>query len=252
MRSFNKFLTEHLRNEILYKLLIENGLNLPDDWMDRLNQGPAPMGGMERAKHNPNSPLYRQTARNDILRLWNNGQMSRATKAMVEHSRWIQNRNLHNHSDLAKRLFWQSQVNTADAAVTRHKENLEKVLLNPERRELLASAVHDHRKEADEKFAGTQVRYPYLLHDHPYHGLTRPEIMEKLNETGDGQLTDEFRGTSYDPKEGGSTQAGTIGYVMARVDREREHIMGNQPHRDEITEYPPMPDGTPDWRAPID
>jgi len=252
MRSFNKFLTEHLRNEILYKLLIENGLNLPDDWMDRLNQGPAPQGGMDRAKNNPNSPLYRQTARNVILRSWNNGRMDRWTEMAAEHARWIKNRNLHNHSDPEQATQWQDQIDRADSHVRAHKENLKELLSDPMRREILASAVDDHRKEADKNFAGTRVRYPYLLHNHPYYGLTRPEIMEKLNQTGDGKLTDEYRGTSYDPKKGGPTHAGTFGYVMARVDREREHIMGNQPHRDEITEYPPMPDGTPDWRAPID
>jgi len=252
VESSKQKLTEHLRTKIIHRLLIENDLNLPDDWEEQLYQGPAPKGGMDRARKNFKSPIYRQTVRNDILRLWNNGRMHRSTELMVEHGKWIRDRNLHNHPDENIRAGWRNQLRISDGAIIRHNENLEKVLSNPEHRELLASAIHDHRTEADEKFAGIPVRYPYLLHDHPYYGLTRPEIMEKLNQTGDGKLTDEYRGTSYDPKKGGPTHAGTFGYVMARVDQEREHIMGNQPHRDEITEYPPMPDGTPDWRAPID
>jgi len=45
VKSSKQKLTEHIRTKILHRLLIENDLNLPDDWEEQLYQGPAPKGG---------------------------------------------------------------------------------------------------------------------------------------------------------------------------------------------------------------
>jgi len=315
MKSFKKFLTEHLRNEILYKLLIENGLNLPDDWMDRLYQGPAPKGGMYRAKNNPNSPIFHRDSRNSILKSWNNGQRLGMTTAMTNLAKTIRNNNLHNHPNPNIRKKFQEHLKTAEGVIRGHEEFLEYISSNSHLRETIASAVDDHRKEADKNFAGTRVRYPYLLHDHKYYGLTRPEIMEKFKEENEHnyKLIDEYRNskqaTPWNPQhsrpstssprnaqsmsgeflemkdvkderfvslnqfelmkkyidlpddpfgfiglgiEKRKTHADKMEKLIKSLDQERGHIMGNQPHRDEITKYPPMPDGTADWRAPVD
>jgi len=305
MKSFKKFLTEHLRNEILYKLLIENGLNLPDDWLDQLNQGPAPKGGMDRAKNNPNSPIHHRTVRNNILTSWNNGRMWDITTAMTNLAKTIRNNNLHNHPNPNIRKRFQENLDIAEAEVLRYKEFLKEISSNSDFRETIVSAVDDHRKEADKNFAGTRVRYRYLPHDHPYYGLTRPEIIEKFKEANEHNYTliDKYRNpnhygpatprnpqhsrpSTWSPAGDAQSMSGKLGdhtfwkklsdsffdpfgliglgiekrethadkmeKLIKSLDQEREHIMGNEPHPHEITEYPPMPDGTADWRTPVD
>jgi len=211
MRSFKKFLTEHIRTKILHRLQEAKYGDIDIDL------GPSRLSALDRMERLTGS--------------------ERGLPGGIERARTGPLANIHNDNKLVR--SWMNGANPLMRAMTNDNPNLA---------HQVRAAIHNVVERATQHPNYESHRYPLLPEDHDLFGMTREEVIKDHTENIriHDQLLNVLRAKS---KSGNHTDTDLQNIIRLKKNKKLyelgiQHAMGTRPHVDEVdmAKMPPDPD----------